>query len=300
MSQLRRFVLIIGAAVAVVAGLAFGAWSLISERMDSGQPAMSSAEPEGPGVIHVHGLGINSGNGALYAATHSGLFAIPSQGRAQRVAGRFQDTMAFTIAGSDSFLASGHPDIRDYLRGAVPPLLGLIESRNAGQTWQPLSLLGQADFHTLRIVDGRIYGYDSTGGVLLTSADRRQWETLARLVIEDFVINPKNPNQFIASTPAGLQTSMDGGRTWQPHTGPPLKMLGWDPEAGLWGLTAQGGVFHATDDGATWQQTGTAGGVPEAMLVTPDALYVAIQEQGIRVSADGGMTWTERYREETP
>jgi hypothetical protein len=37
------------------------------------------------------------------------------------------------------------------LRDDLPPLLGLIESRDAGETWKPISLLGKVDFHALRV-----------------------------------------------------------------------------------------------------------------------------------------------------
>src|SRR5687768_15629237 len=63
-----------------------------------------------PGPIHVHGLGINPKDGALFVATHTGLFrAGAGESRASRVADRFQDTMGFTVVGPDRFLGSGHP-----------------------------------------------------------------------------------------------------------------------------------------------------------------------------------------------
>ncbi|MEX2658296.1 MAG: hypothetical protein WD232_01265, partial [Acidimicrobiales bacterium] len=34
----------------------------------------------GAGVSHVHGLGVNPGDGDLYAATHHGVFRIPDDG----------------------------------------------------------------------------------------------------------------------------------------------------------------------------------------------------------------------------
>jgi hypothetical protein len=74
--------------------------------------APSQAVAEDPGVVHVHGLGINPRDGALFAATHTGLFVI-GDGTATRVTERFQDTMGFTVVGPDYFLGSGHPDFRD-------------------------------------------------------------------------------------------------------------------------------------------------------------------------------------------
>ena len=102
-----------------------------------------------PGLIHVHGLGLNPKDGALFIATHTGLFRLAAGERnPERVAGRYQDTMAFTVVGPGRFLGSGHPDGRERL----PPFLGLIESRDAGQSWRPVSLLGKVDFHLLEVV----------------------------------------------------------------------------------------------------------------------------------------------------
>jgi hypothetical protein len=51
-----------------------------------------------PGPVHVHGLGVNPRDGALFIATHTGLFrAAPEERRARRVAGRSQDTLGFTV-----------------------------------------------------------------------------------------------------------------------------------------------------------------------------------------------------------
>ena len=62
------------------------------------------------GMEHVHGLRVDPADGTLYAATHFGLFRVPENGEAERVADRHQDTTGFTVAGPRTFLGSGHPD----------------------------------------------------------------------------------------------------------------------------------------------------------------------------------------------
>ncbi len=119
--------------------------------------------------IHGHGLGVNPADGSLFIATHTGLFrAGPNSRKAVRIVDRFQDTMGFSIVGPNRFLGSGHPDAREQ---KPPPLLGLIESADAGKTWTPISLLGEADFHVLRSAGARVYGYDASNDRLLASAD---------------------------------------------------------------------------------------------------------------------------------
>jgi hypothetical protein len=126
------------------------------QRGDDQPPGPATAAD--PGVIHVHGLGRNPADGSLFVATHTGLFRIGSGDRsAERVAGLYQDTMGFTVVGRDHFLGSGHP-------GSIendPPCLGLIESRNAGATWRPISLRGEVDFHVLEARGNTVYGFGS-------------------------------------------------------------------------------------------------------------------------------------------
>lgn len=250
-----------------------------------------------PGVIHVHALGINPKDGALFAATHTGLFRIPAGGPAERVGDRFQDTMGFTVVGPDHFLGSGHPDLRDYHAGRLPPLLGLIESRDGGKTWQPVSLLGQADFHTLRAAHGRIYGFESTSGSFMVSADGTVWETRSRLAMRDFVVSPTDPEALITATPGEVRRSADGGRSWELLDAPALALLSWPAADALWGVTAAGMVFRSSDGGTTWQHQGSLPGPPEALLASGSDLYASLHNGGIHVSADGGQTWSLRYRD---
>jgi hypothetical protein len=252
-------------------------------------------------VVHVHGLGINPRDGALFAATHTGLFAI-GDGTATRVTERFQDTMGFTVVGPDHFLGSGHPDFRD-TKLTVPnkrPLLGLVESRDAGRSWQPLSLLGDADFHALEVAHGLVYGYDATGQRFMASGDRRRWQVRSTVELVGFAVSPADPKLVLATTGRTLLRSTDGGRHWQPLQGPALLVLDWADQTGLWGIAADGQVWHSPDAAKTWQQPGRVGGQPEALLADQGQLYAAVAKQGILSSADGGRSWQLRYREGQP
>jgi hypothetical protein len=179
-SQRRRRVTISGAlaAAAVAAGAVFLTQAQSSDRAGAGSRALPPLDVE-TGVVHVHGLGVDPGDGVLYAATHSGLFRVPEQGKAARVANRAQDTMGFSIVGPGRFIGSGHPDFRE--DDVRPPLLGLIESDDRGQTWDRISLHGKADFHALHAAHGKVYGYDSTSGTFMVTDDREDWDRRARL-----------------------------------------------------------------------------------------------------------------------
>ncbi|MCA1712245.1 MAG: glycoside hydrolase [Actinobacteria bacterium] len=249
-----------------------------------------------PGLVHVHGLGVDPADGALYAATHAGLFTVPRTGKPVRIANRYQDTMGFTIAGPGAFLGSGHPDARE----DNPPRLGLIESTDRGQSWTSLSLRGKADFHALHAAHGQVYGYDATSGTFMVSGDRRSWDRRAQVPMRDFTVSPTSPDVVLATTEQGLARSTDGGRTFAPVPGAPaLAILAWPAAASLYGIGADGTVHRSADGGATWAARGTAGGEPEAMTVDArdgrEALYVAVSERGIVASTDGGATFTTRY-----
>ena len=252
------------------------------------------------GVVHVHGLGVDPGDGVLYAATHSGLFRVPDQGRATRVANRAQDTMGFSIVGPGTFIGSGHPDFRE--DDVRPPLLGLIESDDRGETWDRISLHGKADFHALHAAHGNVYGYDSTSQTFMVSENRRDWDRRSTVAMADFAVDPADPDTVLATTEQGVVRSADGGRQWQPVAGAPtLVVLTWAAQGQLYGVTPDGTVQRSEDGGVTWDVRGTVGGAPEAITVDvrggKETLYIAARERGILASSDRGRTFITRYSE---
>lgn len=255
-----------------------------------------------PVVVHVHGLGINPADDELYAATHSGLFRLPEDGRAELVGDGRQDTMGFTVAGPDRFLASGHPapGDGDLVAEGKPPLLGLIESTDAGETWTARSLLGEADFHGLAYAHDRAYGWNSSTGAFMVSEDLRTWRTLATVALFSFAVDPGDADHVVGTGPEGLTISDDGGATWTASSGPPLVILSWDADGDLWGVEA-GGVVHRSGDGSEWEEVGQAPGQPQALVAADDVLHVAVQDDegqtAMHVSDDGARSWSLRYRD---
>jgi hypothetical protein len=265
------------------------------------EPAFRSLAPEDPGPVHVHGLGIDPADGTLFIATHTGLYRVPAgQRRALRVGDRRQDTMGFTVAGPNRFFGSGHPDAKEADEKDLPPLLGLIESTDAGRTWQPISLLGDADFHVLRFSGERIYGYDASNNRLMVSANRgRTWEEREPPgQLADLAADPANPNHIIASAAGelaeGLYESRDAGGTWR-LLGGPIGLLGWPKPGPLYILDLSGSVFTSPAVGKSLHRVGAIGGEPAAFLAhTPRELYAALHDGTIKHSTDGGKTWEVR------
>ncbi len=67
-------------------------------------PATPIPSDEDPGLVHVHGLGVNPSDGLVYAATHFGLWRLPETGQADRVGDVGYDLMGFTVVGPDHFM----------------------------------------------------------------------------------------------------------------------------------------------------------------------------------------------------
>ena len=286
---------------ACVAGVVALSLSLAACSSSSGNPGPPASSGADVGVEHVHGLGVDPADGTLYAATHFGLWRIPENGEATRVADRYQDTMGFTVVGPGAFLGSGHPDFQ--MDPDLPTRLGLIRSSDAGETWENVSLGGEADFHVLHAVHGNVYAWEAGTGRVMVSGDEGQtWETRSSLELRDLVVSPDVPETLLATTETGLVRSTDGARTWSGVSGAPiLTVLVWASERSLYGVTPEGLVQHSTDAGTTWTARGEVSGQPEALTVVDSAgaetLYVAVSDAGILISDDGGATFTVRYAE---
>ncbi len=277
--QAPRWPIVAGALAAVLLAVVLGAIWL---------RAANDERVADPGPVHVHGLGINPADRALYIATHTGLWRLPPGVREpERVGESRQDTMGFTVVGPDHFLGSGHPDnVRQ------PPLLGLIESNDHGEDWDSVSLLGEADFHVLRAVGGRVYGYDVTNQRLMVSTNSgRSWTERRPPPVIDLAPNPANPTHVIASTERGLLVSRDSGERWSP-LGDGVGLLAWPAPDALYLVDGVGDVLRSSDRGRRWTRVGQIGGQPAALIATTEQeLYAAVHQGGIVRSRDGGRTW---------
>jgi hypothetical protein len=251
-----------------------------------------------PGPVHVHGLGVDPKDNSLFIATHTGLYRVAAgKQKAQRVGDRYQDTMGFTIVGPNRFLGSGHPDINEAQEKGLPPLLGLIESEDAGASWKPISLLGEADFHVLRSSGSRVYGYDASNDRLLRSADQgRTWDELGKPgQLVDVAVDPGDPRRIVATALGGVEQGMyesrNDGQRWT-RLSPIVGLLAWPARDALYVVDGLGNVRVSVDRGQTLQQRGQIGGEPAALLAQQrDELYVALHDGTIKRSTDGGAKW---------
>lgn len=238
-------------------------------------------------IGHIHGLGIDPADDSLYVATHYGLFHVDRTGDPTRVADRWQDTMAFTVVGPGHFLGSGHPDLSEDL----PSHLGLIESTDAGESWTPLAMHGEADFHILEEVRGVLYAYDATSGRLLSSRDREHFDVVATRPLISIAAHPQRDYLLVATTGRGELVTIDATTgEFAELGGPTTVLLETTPEGVIVGIDP-GGVVRTSRDGArSWSEVGALGGPPSAFTISDGDWYAATEDRVLR-SSDAGATW---------
>jgi hypothetical protein len=300
-------------AAMTAAGLVLSACAGNGDMAPDGEDAAGATDP---GLGHVHGLDVNPGEDAVYAATHTGVWRIPTvpqvtgptatltaAGQPTRIANRQQDTMGFTIAGRDDFYASGHPSLTEQpdLR---PPLLGLVRSTDRATTWKTLSLRGKVDFHDIEVhSNSRVVGYSAAGQVLISGDGGRTWQAGATQELRDLAVDPQDPDVILATASKGLLRSGDAGRTFTRVGGTPtLLLLDWAnrgaQRAELWGVDTTGAVWQArsADPAGVWERRGLLPAAPEAFTAHltggGGTVLLATDERGVVTSADDGETWS--------
>ncbi|MFC7876176.1 F510_1955 family glycosylhydrolase [Isoptericola sp. NPDC057391] len=260
---------------------------------------------------HLHALVYDEQARALYAATHTGVWALPGptapagagEITPQRVGSGTQDTMGMTLAPDGTLLASGHPGPGEAPDLATPNL-GLIRSTDGAETWESLSLAGEVDFHSLTTTETagalRIAGLDSgTSTVLLSDDAGGTWDRGATVAAHDLAFISGAPDQILATTPDGLQISEDAGQTFSMLDGAPLLVFVETMDnGGVVGIDTGGAVWTASRDATGWESHGkVSGGALEAMTAAPgpdpDAapILVVSTDEGVMSSADLGATW---------
>lgn len=237
---------------------------------------------------------MNPRDGALLIATHHGLYRVaPDQRRALPHGERRPDVMGFSVVGPDHVIGSGHPDPRDR---SAPPNLGLVSSRDAGRTFDSVSLRGEADFHVLEAGGERVYGYDASNDRLMASRNGGQRWTRRQAPAPMFALasDPRDPGRIVAATSGGLQTSVDEGRSWDRAPRAPVGLLTWPKAEALYVADQNGEVHLSADGGRTFRRVGTTQVQPVALAGRGEELLAALADGTILLSNDGARTW--RFR----
>ncbi|HET9425503.1 MAG TPA: hypothetical protein VFO55_09040 [Gemmatimonadaceae bacterium] len=251
-------------------------------RADAGRLNSIAIHPGNPDVIYVGGA-----QGGVWKTTNGGVTWAP-----------LTDSQCSLAMGSVAldpvnpeivYVATGEQNFSgDSYYGC-----GVLKSVNGGQAWTEH---GKAQFD-------------------LPNGGRR----ISRIVVDKATANTANTIVMVG-TDAGLFRSTDAGNTWSPTTeiiGAATDIVADTTNAGVYyaaqgdlGGPARNGVFKTTDGGATWtkvwQPATNAGRINLAISASsPSTVYAAVEDahdggstdgalQGIYVTTDGGLTWTQR------
>lgn len=253
----------------------------------------ASSTPSYP-EAHIHGMAVQDGGDTVLLATHAGLYDMSAD--PIEVISPPIDLMGFATTGEpDHFYASGHPGEGVQL----PNPVGLIESTDGGQSWQPLSRQGQSDFHSLTYTEGGVVGFD---GATRTSKNRQTWSTPDTNIQPADLSGTAEGQTVLATTEAGVKRSTDGGTTWtKVPDAPLLYMTDFASAQEVAGISPDGSVYTSEDAGLTWHRSGTIDSEAHAMATTTGndgqlQIWLAT-EQDILISKDGGSTfspWTSQ------
>jgi hypothetical protein len=245
-------------------------------------------------------LAVDPKDGTLMLGTGLGLFRVAKgAGAAERVVGELRapdgsgpvsSNLVVRYPRPGELLASGHPEGG----GPLPENLGLILSRDAGKTWEPVAELGQADYHILQADGDRLLAVGAEQTDIRVSADGgHTFETRTPPDAPlDVAFDAKDPARMVVTTAQGVFSSSDEGRSWRPRDGIPADQLAWAAPDALYRADPGGLVKVSADGGATWQDRGSVGPSVNELAVDGDgALYASVPGGEVKRSTDGGATW---------
>jgi hypothetical protein len=265
----------------------------------------ATTTPEGSAAnAFIGSLAVDPGDGTLMIGTGLGLFRLePGAKKPERVvgelttpdgAGTVSSNLVVRYASAGELLGSGHPNGG----GALPENLGLIRSGDAGDTWEPVSQLGESDFHILQASADNVIAVRAEETDILVSTDGgRTFEpkTSPDLPV-DVAFDARDPKRMVVATGQGTFSSADGGDSWRPRDPLPTDQLAWAGES-LYRSDPGGAVKQSDDGGATWKERGTVGLTVNELAADRDGtLYASVAGGEVKRSTDGGATWKRLLR----
>ena len=269
----------------MAAAVAVGVVAIAVVRLQSGDA--SRAPWSRLGTEDVHSLAfVGDDPNRLLFGHHGGILATSDGGRSWQPLATRSDAMSLGLATDGSLVTAGHEVF--------------AESVDAGRTWQSIPAeLPSLDIHGFaRDPDDpdRMWAYLATGGLWQSLDAGRTWERVQdeNVLLPVAVSTPAGPRLF-GLTAAGLSSSNDGGRTWQPGATPelyPIASLAATPDGAALVAGGPGGLARSDDGGASWS-TIPFEGEPAAIAVTAAGNTIAIVTRSTEFyrSDDGGRTW---------
>jgi hypothetical protein len=292
------------ARLAVAVALAVGAAGCggDDEPTVAAPPTAEPAETPAPSVsganAFIGSIAVDPADGTVMLGTGLGLFRVePGANDAARVVGeleggRVSSNLAIRYAGPGDLIGSGHPDEG----GSLPENLGLIRSRDAGDSWESVAELGESDYHILQAAGQRVVGVKAEEQAIRVSADGGKSfdERTPPDMPLDVAFDPGDPKRLVVTTQQGVFTSGDEGGSWRPRDGIPSEQLAWFKPDALYRADPGGEIKVSADGGQTWKTAGTVRMTVNELAVDADgALYASVPGGVVQRSTDGGTTWSQ-------
>jgi hypothetical protein len=265
-----------------------------------------STEPGSAANAFIGSLAVDPADGTLMIGTGLGLFrAKQGANKAARVTGELttpdatgpvSSNLVVRYAGPGELLGSGHPDNAG---SGLPENLGLMRSADAGDTWEPISQLGDADLHIIQARGDRVVAVRAEEIDIQVSTDGGnsfEMRTPPDTPL-DVAFDPDDPKRMVVATQRGTFSSSDEGGTWRPRDPIPTDQLAWAKPDALYRSDPGGLIKVSADGGATWEERGNVGlSVNELAADDDGALYVSVPGGEVHRSTDGGATWKRLLR----
>ena len=266
-------------------------------------------EPADPGSAanaFIGSLAVDPADGTLMIGTGLGLFrAKQGASKAERVIGELttpdatgpvSSNLVVRYAGPGDLLGSGHPDSAG---SGLPENLGLMRSGDAGDTWEPVSQLGDSDFHIIQARGDRVVAVRAEEIDIQVSTDGgANFDTRTPPDTPlDVAFDPGDPKRMVVATQQGTFSSSDEGGTWRQRDPIPTDQLAWAKPDALYRSDPGGLIKVSADGGATWKDRGNVGlSVNELAADDEGALYASVPGGEVHRSTDGGATWKRLLR----
>jgi hypothetical protein len=265
-------------------------------------PEATPAAPTSGANAFIGSIAVDPKDGTVILGTGLGLFRLEKGAKeAKRVTGQLQgpdgsgevsSNLVVRYAGPGDLIASGHPEGS----GGLPENLGIIRSRDAGDTWEPVIEMGLSDYHLLQAAGKRIVGVKAEESDIQVSADVAASGFQTRTppdVPLDVAFDPGDPNRMVVVTEQGVFTSNNEGESWRPRDALRSEQLAWFKPDVLYRVDTGGLVKVSADGGGTWKDAGSVGMPINELAVDADgALYASVAGGEVKRSTDGGASWS--------
>lgn len=266
-------------------------------------------------LTDVHGLSFSANGARITVSSHHGL-AVFEKGRWSKASGPAHDYMGYA-ATRDALYSSGHPAPGS---GLANPL-GLIKSRDGGNTWQQLGLAGESDFHLLAasyatnavvVFNPAPNSRMSQAGIYLTLNDGFQWRRASAKGLSaklgSLALHPTDSKIVAAGADEGLYLSRNSAETFErllggtrvlatsfDFDGQHLWFSTYDGKAGLARIALIPGAKAEAVPLPTLTEDAVA--YIAQNPVRRSEIAIATFKRHVFVSQDRGRTWTQIAKE---